>query len=56
MTGPVQTGQHGALPELHQLRDFPRAVAHQDLQHERLAIIVLEAKDRLTHLGDVVVR
>ena len=52
----MQSCQHRALLEPHQFANLARAVAHQDLQHQRFAIIVVELVNRLAHIVELVVR
>ena len=52
---PEKTRQHGALLHAHHVCDFLRRKSHQHLQHQRLAIILVEAEDRVSHFGDALV-
>ena len=45
-----QPRQHRALLHAHHVRDFLRRIAEQDLQHQRLAVFLLEAEDGVAHL------
>ena len=45
-----QPRQHRALLHAHHVRDLPRRVTQQHLQHQRLAVFVVEAEDGVAHL------